>query len=173
MRQASPPAKFLFYISVVILSVSCITVFVTNLIMWTFLSRRPSLSYRRNGVRAQERRLIVTLLIVTLISLSAWLPFTIINVVNNIKPLSLTSTIICASKLLHHGNSCANVFVYTRRIAEFRKTFKKISRSYSPFTDYTEAAVIPRTRILGFSRKTTAIRAVGLALKLLKKNVTT
>lgn len=120
-----PSLRFLFFSSVVILSVCCITILSANLVIWIQVNNRQVSSHFRNAA-LQERSLTVTLLIVTVISLSAWLPFTILNIVNQLHPFSVSSTLIYLTKLLHYGNSCANVFVYSLRIAEFRKTFDRI-----------------------------------------------
>lgn len=124
-RHTLPSLRFLFFSSVVILSVCCITILSANLVIWIHVNNRQVSSHFRNAA-LQERSLTVTLLIVTVISLSAWLPFTILNIVNQLHPFSVSSTIIYLTKLLHYGNSCANVFVYSLRIAEFRKTIDRI-----------------------------------------------
>ena len=167
MRHFSPSTKILFYSSVVILSVCCVTIFVTNLVIWFHLSKRKLLSHYRNAAY-QERRLTITLLIVTLISLSAWLPFMILNVVNNFHPVSLSLTLIYSTKLLHYGNSCANVFVYSVRILEFRKALEKIFCYH--VSTANQAAVLLQAQIARLSRDTTTLEMVNLTSKLLKNS---
>ena len=165
MRYTSPSVKILFYISVVILSISCMTIFVTNLIIWIHVSNRQLLSHNQNA-STQERRLTITLLIVTLVSLSAWLPFTVINIVNNLHAFPLSATLIYSTKLLHYGNSCANVFVYSWKIVEFRKPFEKIICCQVSVMD--DEAVLLRTRIARLSKDTTSLEAGILTSKILK-----
>ena len=170
--RITPSKKILFYFSVFVLAASCLTIFVTNLTIWIYVSRhRPGLSHHRNAARTQERRLTVTLLIVTLVSLSAWLPFAIINIVNNFQPLSLNKTLIYASKLLHYGNSGANVFVYTRRIAEFRYSLEKICCCHSSLNENTEAVVL-QARVVGISKETTRMETGVLMSRLLTDDKT-
>ena len=147
-----PSLKFLFYSSVIILSVCCVTILFANLVIWIQVNNRQ-VSHFRNAA-LQERRLTVTLLIVTLISLSAWLPFTILNIVNQLHPFSVSLTLIYFTKLLHYGNSCANVFVYSLRIAEFRKAFERIFCCPQPSN--SNKAVLLQAQIARLSEDTTA-----------------
>lgn len=165
MSYASPSVKILFYIAVVILSLCCVTILVTNLVIWIHVSNRQVLSHYRNAA-TQERRLTITLLIVTLVSLSAWLPFIILNIVNNFHPFSLSATLIYSAKLLHYGNSCANVFVYSVRIVEFRKAFEKISCCHVSAID--ENAVLLQAQVARLSKDTTTIEMGILASTILK-----
>ena len=163
MRYTSPSVKILFYISVVILSVSCVTIFVTNLIIWIHVSNRKLLSHNQNA-STQERRLTITLLIVTLVSLSAWLPFTVINIVNNVYAFSLSATLIYSTKLLHYGNSCANVFVYSWSIVEFRKTLQEII--CCQVSIFNDEAVLLQTRVALLSKDNTSLETGILTSKL-------
>lgn len=149
-----PSLRFLFYGSVTILSVCCITIVLANLVIWIHVNNRQVSSHFRNAA-LQERRLTVTLLIVTLISLSAWLPFTILNIVNQLHPFSVSLTLIYFTKLLHYGNSCANVFVYSLRITEFRKAFERIF--CCPQSANGDKAVLLQAQIARLSKDTTAI----------------
>lgn len=158
------PLRFLFYGCVIILSLCCVTIFSTNLVIWIHVNNRQVSSHFRNAA-LQERRLTITLLIVTLISLSAWLPFMILNIVNQLHPLTISLTLIYFTKLLHYGNSCANVFVYSLRIAEFRKAFGKIFCCHQ--SAISENAVL--LQITRLSKDTSAIEMGILTSKLLNK----
>lgn len=72
----------------------------------------------------RERRLNVTLTILTLTSLSTWLPFIILNTVNMFQPVSLVA--VYATKVLHYGNSLVNPFLFALKMPKFRKAAKKI-----------------------------------------------
>lgn len=73
---------------------------------------------------SRERRLNVTLTILTVTSLSTWLPFIILNTVNMFQPVSLVA--VYATKLLHYGNSLVNPFLFALKMPKFRKAAKKI-----------------------------------------------
>lgn len=164
MRYASPSVNFLFKSSVVILSICCVTIFVTNFVIWMCVGNKKILSHYRNAA-TQERRLTITLLIVTLVSLTAWLPFTVINIVNYYHPFSLSATLIYATKLLHYGNSCANVFVYSWKIVEFREALEKVFCCHVSVIGEAEAD-LHRTRMARLlSRDTTSLETGILASK--------
>ena len=73
---------------------------------------------------SRERRLNVTLTILTLTSLSAWLPFIILNTVNMFQLVSLVA--VYATKVLHYGNSLVNPFLFAFKMPKFKKAAKKI-----------------------------------------------
>lgn len=162
--HTSPSLRFLFYSSVIILSVCCVTVLSTNLVIWFHVSNRQVSSHFRNAA-LQERRLTITLLIVTLISLSSWIPFTILNIVNQLHPFSVNLTLIYFTKLLHYGNSCANVFVYSLRITEFRKAFEKFF--CCPQSAISDKAVFLQAQIARLSKDTTTMEMGILTSKFL------
>ena len=166
MRHFLPSVRILFYSSIVILTVCCIVIFVSNVVIWIQVGKRKLFSHYRNAAY-QERQLTITLLIVMLISLSAWLPFTILNVVNRFHPFSLSPNLIYCAKLLQYGNSCANVFIYSVRISEFRKTFERIC--YSMRVDNPGAALL-QTQVARLSRETTVLEMGTLPSKLFSKN---
>lgn len=90
---------------------------------------KTKVKQRRESVE-RDNRLALTLFMVTAISLLAWLPFEIMNIMltlckscrvklYNIHVLSLT-------KLLHYANSVVNPIIYTFRITEFRRSINAI-----------------------------------------------
>lgn len=114
---------------------------------------RSRLQQRRESID-RDNRLALTLFMVTAISLLAWLPFEVMNIVlslckscrvklYNIHVLSLT-------KLLHYANSVVNPIIYTFRIREFRAAInhvvtlrflkKKRPRCRSTFTEHNATA---------------------------------
>lgn len=72
----------------------------------------------------RERKLNVTLTILTLTSLSTWLPFIILNTVNMFRPVNLQA--VYATKVLHYGNSLVNPFLFSLKMPMFKKAAKKI-----------------------------------------------
>jgi len=74
--------------------------------------------------QSRERRLNVTVSILTLASLSAWLPFIILNTVSMFRPVSLVA--VYSTKVLHYGNSLVNPFLFALKMPKFREAAKKI-----------------------------------------------
>ena len=93
---------------------------VAYIVMWAkllfFSSKRLN--------QSRERRLNVTVSILTLASLSAWLPFIILNTVNMFRPVSLVA--VYSTKVLHYGNSLVNPFLFALKMPKFREAAKKI-----------------------------------------------
>ena len=74
--------------------------------------------------QSRERRLNVTVSILTLASLSTWLPFIILNVVSMFQPVNATA--IYSLKVLHYGNSLVNPFLFALKMHKFRQAAKNI-----------------------------------------------
>ena len=93
---------------------------VAYIVMWAkllfFSSKRLN--------QSRERRLNVTVSILTLASLSTWLPFIILNTVNMFRPVSLVA--VYSTKVLHYGNSLVNPFLFALKMPKFREAAKKI-----------------------------------------------
>ena len=82
---------------------------------------------QHHGAARRQRKLTVTLLIMTIVSLLLWLPFTVATFVyfttDSIRSLSLSKTIRLSSSLLllSYTNSFVNSVVYTIRMPVYRK----------------------------------------------------
>ena len=82
---------------------------------------------QHHGAARRQRKLTVTLLIMTIVSLLLWLPYAVATFVyyttDSIRSLSLTKRIRLNSSLLllFYTNSFVNPVVYTIRMPEFRK----------------------------------------------------
>ena len=82
---------------------------------------------QHHGAARRQRKLTVTLLIMTIVSLLLWLPYAIgtfvYHTTDSIRSLSLTKRIRLNSSLLllFYTNSFVNPVVYTIRMPEFRK----------------------------------------------------
>lgn len=74
--------------------------------------------------QSRERRLNVTVSILTIASLSTWLPFIILNTVNMFRPVSLVA--VYSTKVLHYGNSLVNPFLFALKMPKFRQAAKSI-----------------------------------------------
>lgn len=75
-------------------------------------------------MKARENHLNVTLTILTITSLSTWLPFIILNTVNMFQPVNVAP--VYATKLLHYGNSLLNPFLFALKMPKFRDAANKI-----------------------------------------------
>lgn len=79
-----------------------------------------------------DRKLAVTVFIVTTVFILTWLPFYIVNLIVFLEckvfPCSAqpSTDVICFCKLLHYTNSFLNPVIYSLRLQDFRSTLKKI-----------------------------------------------
>ena len=87
-----------------------------------------------HGAANRQRKLTVTLFIMTIVSLLLWLPY----VVHNFVPFSVLDTkfssltylrLRLSFTLLRHTNSLVNPIIYTIRMPEFRKALLKFFKS--------------------------------------------
>lgn len=121
---------FVFYFIMVLLAVSMLIIVVAYVIIAIILLRS------RDKSDDFEKRMAVTLLILTLIFLVTWLPFKVINYIFQNDPTTMLSCAdgdfaclyhaIYASKLLHFFNSVVNPIVYALRVKDFRKGVRRI-----------------------------------------------
>ncbi|XP_032237733.1 substance-K receptor-like [Nematostella vectensis] len=71
--------------------------------------------------RLRDKKLAVTLLIVTLASLATWIPFNCYWVIHNLDFSFFNFTVNIALLFLQYSNSCINIVVYAWRIPEFKQ----------------------------------------------------
>ncbi|KAJ7381099.1 hypothetical protein OS493_004697 [Desmophyllum pertusum] len=75
---------------------------------------------------AQEKQLVTTLLILTLVFVLTWIPFYILNIVvffnDKWESSRIPYEVFSFTKLLHYSNSFANPIVYSIRIPRFTRT---------------------------------------------------
>lgn len=108
------------YVSMSLLSVLCSVISVSYVTIWYRIkSRRKNIRQRTNEY---ENKLALTLFIVTITSLAAWLPFVVVNVLFVFSSVHLSFNFVYFSKVLHYGNSLVNPIVYSLRMPEFRKS---------------------------------------------------
>lgn len=101
--------------------------------------KRPFVSQYRNGGKERNRRVIendrklaMTVFIVTTVFILTWLPFQIVNLIVFLEcktfPCSAqpSTQVIYFCKLLHYTNSFLNPVIYSLRLQDFRSTLKKI-----------------------------------------------
>lgn len=112
------------YVSMSLLSVLCSVISVSYVTIWYRIkSKRRNIRQKTNEY---ENKLALTLFIVTITSLAAWLPFVIINVLFVFSSVHLSFNFVYFSKVLHYGNSLVNPIVYSLRMPEFRKSVMRI-----------------------------------------------
>lgn len=108
------------YVSMSLLSVLCCVISVSYITIWYRIkSKRRNIRRKTNEY---ENKLALTLFIVTVTSLAAWLPFVIVNVLFVFSSVQFSFNFVYFSKVLHYGNSFVNPIVYSLRMPEFRKS---------------------------------------------------
>jgi hypothetical protein len=115
------------YTSMIVVFIAFILITSSYAIVWSRLKLHSRKNYRKAS--ENERKLGVTMIILTVLSLTAWLPFVMMNLAVIFAEIAVPNyTIIHATKLLHYGNSLVNCFVYTLRMPDFRRAVLKLLR---------------------------------------------
>ena len=84
-----------------------------------------------NAIHQRNKKLSVTLVIVTIVSLIAWVPFLAISLYY---PLCVSpcvyfkSFVVNMLKVLHYGNSLVNFIIYSLRMPDFRAGMTQVLR---------------------------------------------
>ena len=114
------------YVSMSLLSVLCSAISVSYFTIWKRIkAKRKTVRKKTNEY---ENKLALTLFIVTVTSLLAWLPFVIINVLFVFSSITISFNVVYFTKVLHYGNSFANPIVYCLRMPEFRQSVVSMFR---------------------------------------------
>ena len=83
---------------------------------------RGGTQHQGHGLTERNRKLTISLLILTVVSLLTWMPFVTYNAVTYFKEnLIHDPTKVNFFKLLHYANSLVNPIIYAFRIPKFRK----------------------------------------------------
>lgn len=123
--QRVPLATFV-YLLISSISLSLFLICVLYAALW-YRVKFAVVSRRRSSKR--DKRLAVTLFIISVVFACTWLPFHVISFMFYFckSPFCRPpSTLIHFSKLLHYSNSFINPIVYSFRNQEFRKTLKRL-----------------------------------------------
>lgn len=100
--------------------------------------RRPTFASQHSGKERSrraienDRKLAMTVFIVTTVFILTWLPFHIVNLIVFLECKSFPCSaqpsyqVIYLCKLLHYTNSFLNPVIYSLRLQDFRSTLKKI-----------------------------------------------
>ena len=89
--------------------------------------RKPVSQNHRTGTK-QEKKLAVTLSLITVVFILTWVPFYIMNIIIMFCKDCYVLQLIYFAKFLHYSNSFANFIIYVLKIREFRKTVTKLLR---------------------------------------------
>ena len=83
---------------------------------------RGGTQHQGHGLTERNRKLTISLLILTVVSLVTWMPFVIYNVMFLFREnFALTLRVLYFFKLFHYVNSLVNPIIYAFRIPKFRK----------------------------------------------------
>ena len=119
-----------FLFIMIMLALSIVIVVVSYILIAIILMRS-----RSKLTNDFERRMAVTLLLLSVVFVATWLPFKVINYISHYEP---TSTLGCkndygcfyqaiyATKFLHYFNSVVNPIIYALRVKDFKKGVKRI-----------------------------------------------
>lgn len=111
-----------FYLFFIFFTAALLIICVSYMIVWSWVTcLRPAVVNRHHEA---DRRLARTLVLVTIVSLVAWLPFQLINYVSLLCTTCqrIPNMIVYFTKLLHYGNSLVNPILYCFRIPDFYRT---------------------------------------------------
>ena len=135
-----------FYFSIVTVMISLLVILVANVVIWV----RVSAAYRPAGNQRHEleRKLAITASVVVMVSLVAWLPFVISNMIivecRGCYDHDIMWPALRVTKMLHYGNSLVNPIVYVIKLRDFRKAALNLlacSRAAPPPDDVTLATI--------------------------------
>ena len=112
------------YSMIVCIFTSLILISLAYAMIWHRV-RNPVNMHHRNTT-AQEKKLAVTLSIITLVFVLTWVPFYIMNIIIMFCSSCYVLQLVYFAKFLHYSNSFANFVIYALKIREFRKTVVKI-----------------------------------------------
>ena len=106
-----------------------IVIFLSYLVVWWFSSMKRLQGTVDVRVHEKNRKLAVTLSIVTLLSMATWLPSQVqILQVRAADPLILRTKLLVPVLILKYINSLVNPFVYILRMPAFRQELKGLFR---------------------------------------------
>ena len=127
--------RVFFYFIIFFISSSLLVICVAYVLIWVKVTLHKEDAPRRGSKypeqleqhkrRAQEKNLVTTLLILTLVFVLTWVPFYILNIVVFFHAewaIHIPFEAFCFIKLLHYSNSCANPIVYSIRIPRFARS---------------------------------------------------
>lgn len=112
------------YSIIVCIFISLILISFAYATIWHRVRNPLKLNHRNTTI--QEKKLAVTLSIITLVFVLTWVPFYIMNIIIMFCKTCYVLQLVYFAKFLHYSNSFANFIIYALKIREFRTTVVKI-----------------------------------------------
>ena len=112
------------YSMMVCIFTSLLLISLAYVMIWLKIRKPVNIHHRNTTV--QEKKLAVTLSIITLVFVLTWIPFYIMNLIIMFCHSCYVLHLTYFAKFLQYSNSFANFVIYALKIREFRKTVLKI-----------------------------------------------
>ena len=112
------------YSMMVCIFTSLLLISLAYVMIWMKIRKPVNIHHRNTTV--QEKKLAVTLSIITLVFVLTWVPFYIMNLIIMFCHSCYVLHLTYFAKFLQYSNSFANFVIYALKIREFRKTVLKI-----------------------------------------------
>ncbi|XP_068684296.1 somatostatin receptor type 5-like [Montipora foliosa] len=133
--------KVFFYFIIFSIFSSLLVICVSYILIWVNVAlQKAGIPRRRkkcNGEvpqtkkKAQDKNLLTTVLILTLVFVLTWIPFYVLNILVFFRPawnVRIPYEVFFFTKLLHYSNSFANPVVYSIRIPRFTRSLLRSLR---------------------------------------------
>lgn len=117
------------YVTVSAISVSLLGIIISYVLIWIKIHCVTNMA--SHATRRREKKMTVTLLIVTIMSLLAWIPFqavTVYGIYCGSLCLYDKATEVMITKVLQYSNSLVNPIIYALRVPQFRRALIKSVR---------------------------------------------
>lgn len=113
------------YASMTVVFIAFCLITSSYVIVWIRLRLHSNKTHRKAS--DNERKLGITMIILTVLSLSSWLPFVMMNLIIVLSNKQIPDHIVIfTTKLLHYANSLTNCIVYSLRMPGFRRAVLNI-----------------------------------------------
>ena len=112
------------YAMIVCIFSSLILISLAYAMIWHKVRKPVNLNHRT--ATKHEKKLAVTLSLITLVFVLTWVPFYIMNIIIMYCKECYVLELIYFAKFLHYSNSFANFVIYALKIREFRRTVAKL-----------------------------------------------
>ena len=145
------------YSMMVCIFTSLLLISLAYVMIWLKIRKPVNIHHRNTTV--QEKKLAVTLSIITLVFVLTWVPFYIMNLIIMFCHSCYVLHLTYFAKFLQYSNSFANFVIYALKIREFRKTVLKILCS-----DTRKISLNPKEKMESKDCETISIRDIQIRL---------
>lgn len=118
------PIEVFNYAVIVGIFISLMTISLAYAAVWHRVRNPPKLHHRDTTM--QEKKLAVTLSMITFVFVLTWVPFYILNIFSMFCLSCYVLELVYFAKFLHYSNSFANFIIYALKIPKFRRTVFQI-----------------------------------------------